>query len=156
MGCKAEVLCQRKRWAEAVTVYTELQEEFSLQGGSQTGYIIDMLFARCRCYMYLGEMKQARDCAKRIKRLNRTIPRKSVTKEVKELERDLRKYEVTSEQSAETVKTLGKCSNPLCSKREQRVRQFQVCARCQVTRYCSRKCQKTHWNNGHKKYCKKD
>ena len=30
---------------------------------------------------------------------------------------------------------------------------FRTCSRCDVTRYCSKDCQKKHWKEGHKKEC---
>ena len=39
----------------------------------------------------------------------------------------------------------------LCGKRGKK---FKKCSRCKSTRYCCRKCQKKHWNFGHRIQCK--
>ena len=43
------------------------------------------------------------------------------------------------------------CANPGCSKIGGG---FKRCERCQRVKYCSGKCSKAHWKNGHKKQCK--
>ena len=43
------------------------------------------------------------------------------------------------------------CANPGCSKIGGG---FKRCVRCQRVKYCSGKCSKAHWKNGHKKQCK--
>ena len=43
------------------------------------------------------------------------------------------------------------CANPGCSKIGGG---FKRCVRCQRVKYCSGKCSKAHWKNGHKKECK--
>ena len=43
------------------------------------------------------------------------------------------------------------CANPGCSKIGEG---FKRCVRCQRVKYCSGKCSKAHWKNGHKKQCK--
>ena len=44
------------------------------------------------------------------------------------------------------------CAN--CNKTESNAPNLKLCAKCQVTRYCSRDCQTTHWKV-HKKVCAK-
>ena len=45
------------------------------------------------------------------------------------------------------------CDN--CELGERMVGLYKSCANCKETFYCSRDCQKKHWNNGHKVVCKK-
>lgn len=47
------------------------------------------------------------------------------------------------------VATYGCCS--VCLKRLVRI---QVCADCRVSQYCTRACQKKHWENGHRDQCR--
>eukprot|EP01084_Bolivina_argentea_P183863 317208_1 len=44
------------------------------------------------------------------------------------------------------------CSNPKCNK-TQNTTTFQMCERCRLRRYCSRKCQKIHWKYEHRHSC---
>ena len=47
------------------------------------------------------------------------------------------------------------CSLPGCEKNDSQLKkQFQVCTRCKVAKYCSRKHQREHWKV-HKRECKK-
>ncbi|XP_035664675.1 poly [ADP-ribose] polymerase tankyrase-2-like [Branchiostoma floridae] len=50
---------------------------------------------------------------------------------------------------------LLRCCNPTCGKPGYRST-LKLCARCKLTRYCSRDCQKQHWSVGHKKCCGHD
>ena len=45
----------------------------------------------------------------------------------------------------------GQCSG--CGHARRLQEKFRACSRCNVTRYCSKECQKKHWKEGHKKEC---
>lgn len=45
------------------------------------------------------------------------------------------------------------CSNPRCRYINVRDRYMAHCGDCLLTRYCTKKCQKLHWKNGHKENC---
>ncbi len=49
---------------------------------------------------------------------------------------------------------IGEADFPTCAHCEavEMATKFQICGRCKITFYCSRKCQKTHWKE-HKKVC---
>ncbi|XP_066275846.1 uncharacterized protein [Branchiostoma lanceolatum] len=52
---------------------------------------------------------------------------------------------------------LLRCCNPKCGKPGYKsTGALKLCARCKMTRYCSRDCQKQHWSVGHKKCCGHD
>ncbi|KAI0079844.1 hypothetical protein K474DRAFT_1673113 [Panus rudis PR-1116 ss-1] len=49
--------------------------------------------------------------------------------------------------------THGICRYPSCPNRDKPNMRLRQCAKCRVTRYCSRECQKQHWSD-HKEFCK--
>ncbi|XP_066275845.1 ankyrin repeat and SOCS box protein 9-like isoform X2 [Branchiostoma lanceolatum] len=52
---------------------------------------------------------------------------------------------------------LLRCCNPKCGKPGYKsTGTLKLCARCKMTRYCSRDCQRQHWSIGHKKCCGHD
>jgi hypothetical protein len=57
--------------------------------------------------------------------------------------------------SAESIAKIRSAGCVGCKKKETKEELLKVCARCKVTPYCSKKCQKTHWQNGHKDSCYK-
>lgn len=48
------------------------------------------------------------------------------------------------------------CSCPSCRKPYSEKEKFLYCGACKLSRYCSEKCQKDHWKNGHKLVCLKE
>lgn len=48
------------------------------------------------------------------------------------------------------------CSCPSCRKPYSEKEKFLYCGACKLSRYCSEKCQKEHWKNGHKLVCLKE
>ncbi|XP_076078415.1 uncharacterized protein LOC143048553 [Mytilus galloprovincialis] len=48
------------------------------------------------------------------------------------------------------------CSCPSCRKQCCDKDKFLYCGACKLSRYCSEKCQKEHWKNGHKSTCLSD
>jgi len=56
-------------------------------------------------------------------------------------------------QKMEEVDTLCLCSRKKCDRRENSENQFEICSRCRIARYCSKKCQKKDWKK-HKRSCK--
>ncbi|KAF5362730.1 hypothetical protein D9758_011675 [Tetrapyrgos nigripes] len=45
------------------------------------------------------------------------------------------------------------CSNPQCSETRLHPKAFKYCSGCRLTWYCSYRCQKSHWKNGHREFC---
>ncbi|ELT93680.1 hypothetical protein CAPTEDRAFT_160904 [Capitella teleta] len=45
------------------------------------------------------------------------------------------------------------CHFPPCTNMEKELRQFSICGRCQLIRYCGQYCQQKDWAN-HKRYCR--
>ena len=50
------------------------------------------------------------------------------------------------------VTKLSKCMT--CNRKRKVFVSFYTCKGCKVMQYCSKKCQKIHWNKEHRKYCK--
>jgi len=61
-------------------------------------------------------------------------------------ETDIEEYLTTNETM--------ECSNPGCTKEEEKAGDFSLCEECKQVKYCSRKCQKAHWHLAHKRDCK--
>jgi hypothetical protein len=48
---------------------------------------------------------------------------------------------------------LVECFNPECKQRENNGELFSKCSRCKHAKYCSKPCQRQHWNHGHRRDC---
>ena len=59
----------------------------------------------------------------------------------------------TQAEENQRVKTRTQCSSYECKKVESQVGAFKHCGGCRLKYYCSKKCQKKHWKNGHKEEC---
>ena len=57
-------------------------------------------------------------------------------------------------EEAQEIRTKTQCSSHECKKVEPQVGAFKHCGRCRLKYYCSIKCQKKHWKNGHKEECR--
>eukprot|EP01083_Nonionella_stella_P071311 191479_1 len=63
--------------------------------------------------------------------------------------------------SDKTLRPRKSCWNRLCTRKSvdspynpcEDDSEFRICSRCHEAYYCSRKCQKTHWKDGHRGFC---
>merc|ERR1712167_460524 len=127
---------------------TELQEENFLNHGNSFVQGQHYLYYRAECFASLGMKKQARKCITLYKRYTP----KAHHRNVRGLEEEIARLPVFPSPRQDPVPVRMKCSNPLCLKVETRPKEFNMCVACKAAKYCSRKCQKVHWKNGHKKF----
>ncbi len=45
------------------------------------------------------------------------------------------------------------CYNKVCQRTVNEVGKLKICSKCKVAKYCSKKCQKYHWNKFHRWQC---
>jgi len=99
------------------------------------------------CYFYLKNKRMTKRCLKEIKKYN-------LANDIWVLQVMLDSLNSTGIKD-ETFerRSVAKCSYFKCKNVESRPLEFQLCKGCQLAAYCSRKCQKRHWKNGHSQQC---
>ena len=55
--------------------------------------------------------------------------------------------------AANRASPFAPCGNPLCDKWETKIKEFSCCKKCMQCAWCSKQCQRQHWQNGHKEVC---
>jgi hypothetical protein len=130
----------------------------STEAYGHNGPGLDIFYAiQTRCYIHLGNKTMAERSLKEVKRFNSVnVPTDSSIKHINTLELQIQKMRKHKKMKKKEVKTRAKCSSYECQNVESHPREFKTCMRCRTTKYCSRKCQKKHWKQGHKKECMSD
>jgi len=106
---------------------------------------------KAECYIALGNKLLSNKCLKKLNKFNKTG---KLSEFIGELEEKISLMEdKIAEQKLKRVPQ--KCSFFKCDNMETHLGEFQCCERCRLAIYCSKKCQKRHWRNGHKKACGK-
>jgi len=121
----------------------------SENGVFKTNYrILSTMF---NCYIRLGRKQDAEKCLKQMKKL------KPVDEEIKFFNSipDIFWTINSNNESPKFERNLRQCAYFYCENIESKKGEFKKCNACKVVYYCSKKCQKKHWNNGHKKQCNK-
>jgi len=153
---KAWVAYHRQNYKAALDFTEAYLQQFKKVFGSanQVGYT-NVFKMRFHVYIKLQERKNAKENLKQVTRyaLMDDDDQKMIVK-MKEMLRGLGK---PTNMASETRKlqTVERCGNPFCKNIETTEKQFQACGRCLMPVYCSKKCQKTHWKNGHRQTCRK-
>jgi len=110
---------------------------------------------RALCHIKLNEKQNAKRMLKEAKKFQGRGCHgfALIEKEIEKLENEKKQLKNVKK------KTETKCSNPFCEKieinRKHKKNRFKVCSKCSIATYCSKKCQKHHWKNGHKEKCGK-
>merc|ERR1719473_1647 len=132
------------KFKQALTKLTTAQKLITIDVGSACGPVLDLLSLRAICCVHLGHKTKAEKFMKELRRCG------SSKEELKPI-KDIISAMTLNKKTKMKVKTVSRCWNPFCDKVEKKIGQFQKCSRCDIAKYCSRKCQRRHWKAGHKK-----
>jgi len=143
-------LCIVEENFEAALEQIEIaQEDITLKYGSnQFTPLGNCYISKAECYVALGNQKMAKSVLKKLKKFE------NYGFIIENLEKAITQMPINSNKKR-NVRTRMQCSSYNCKNIEQNIGAFKVCARCEIKYYCSVKCHKQHWRDGHKKECKK-
>lgn len=150
---RAELCFIEKNYQRALSYVDRYQEKLT----SFSGNMIEICMTNCyslkaECYIQLGHKILAKKVLKKLKRF------KANSNKIEELRLKIREMpdDVTpAATEKKKVRTRMKCSSYVCENVEAKVGDYKHCSACRLKYYCSRKCQKQHWRDGHQKECKK-
>lgn len=146
-SCNAYIAMMEGNYEEALKIFTCQQEELSEAFGIHA--CGGAMLHRFLCLVKLGETTKAKKLLKRLKRHSGID-----AENLKHLEESIKRMGPGKKTKAKVkIGTRVRCSYPMCKKVEKKVGEFAICARCEVAKYCSTKCQKKHWKMGHKNHC---
>jgi len=149
----AKILFLQENYEEALNNFQLFQEIMASKYGNNkrvgTAYK-----QKAECYIKLGKKSMAKQVLKKLKRFDHLDVNSGpviddLEKRIKAMHTGLR-----PRQKNKNVRTPTKCSSYTCMKIEPYVGAFKNCARCRMTYYCSKKCQRLHWKSSHKADCK--
>jgi len=110
--------------------------------------------SKVECYIKLGNKSMAKKVLQKFKRF-RHLP--GVNGNIVGFEKSIKNMSntnsTTQAEEAQEIRTKTQCSSHECTKVEPHVGAFKHCGRCRLKYYCTIKCQKKHWINGHKEEC---
>jgi len=142
-----------KNYEEALR-NVQIYQEIVTSGTGNVDMISNCYSMKVQCYIRLGNKPMAKKVLHKLKRF-RKIP--GVDKNIIGLENKLKKMSNTNStaqvEENTRVRTRTQCSSCECKKFEFQIGAFKHCGRCRLKYYCSIKCQKKHWKNGHKQEC---
>jgi len=134
---------------EALEYLTKYQSFLSQNYGSFYGGLGNVFQMKMEIYIQIGDKVMAKKCFKQWKKFYPNDP------DIEDFEYLIKTTppSISKTAAAAEVKTRSKCAYFKCQKVESKLREFKACAKCKVAFYCSRKCQKRHWKNGHQESC---
>jgi tetratricopeptide (TPR) repeat protein len=158
----AELCCMENNFQDAL-VHLEQFQEFltTTYGHGSPDSLINCYARKTDCYIALGKKKKAKKCLNKLKLLKQNSGSKlsclldGITKYKQQIEEMPDDEPNTDEEPDQKIRSKVQCNSYHCDKVETYLGEFKCCQRCRLKYYCSRKCQKDHWYDGHKKECKK-
>jgi len=132
----------------------QIYQECTSSGKGNVDMISQCYVIKVECYIELGNKPMAKKVLHKLKRF-RKLPR--VDEYIVAFENKIKKMSISNsttqvEENAR-VRTKTQCSSYECKQVETHIGAFKHCGRCRLKYYCSIKCQKKHWKNGHKEEC---
>jgi len=135
------------------------QEDTTASLGNVCTPVSNCYLLKSECYIGLGNKSMAKQALKKLKRFKNKC---NIDEDIKRLRKKINKmpndeknliFSSQHQKENQNVRTKMKCSSSNCEKVEPYVGAFKHCGQCRITYYCSQKCQKNHWKNGHKNDC---
>jgi len=150
LNIQSRLAMMEGRFEDAIADLSQFFQMVTLRHGREAIEAFETLWEICSCYIKFGDKTRAVQTLNRMKRIKKNHPC------IAKCEKLIRQMRESGKRSRIRVaRTLCKCSNPYCSKVEQKKGEFSLCDRCEIVKYCSRQCQVQHWKAGHRKQCEK-
>ena len=150
---RAQICMLEENYEDALRNIQIAQEKLTSDKGNVNS-VSNCYRLKVNCYIKLGNKSMAQKALEKFKRFRNVA---DVNKEIDCLQSEIKimlnaNSTAQSEENQE-VRTQTRCSFYECQKIEPQVGAFKHCGRCRLKYYCSIKCQKKHWKNGHKEEC---
>jgi len=151
--CIARVCMLEKNYEVALRNVQIYQESITSDRGNVD--VISRCYAsKVECYIKLGNKSMAKKVLQKFKRF-RHLPgtNRLIVGFEKSIKNMSNANSTNQAEEAQEIRTKTQCSSHECTKVEPHVGAFKHCGRCRLKYYCSIKCQKKHWRNGHEEEC---
>lgn len=155
----AKILFLEENYEQALENFQHFQEITSANSSNNTR-VGTAYKQKTECYIKLGQKSMAKKVFKKLKRFKNMDAYISpilddLKNRIEAMPNEKHSTCFQPKQKNQNVRTRTKCSSYTCMKIEPSVGAFKHCARCRMTYYCSKKCQKDHWKASHKNECQK-
>jgi len=153
----ANILVMERNFHDAIQHIEIYQEIFTQAHGRNIQTLIFCYHKRCFCYIQIGNRGKAKSALKQFK-IFAAAGVQDYSEDISDFEKEIKKMPKNKKSHKKTkisMSTKSKCSSYDCENVELRSCEFQICSKCEIVKYCSRKCQVQHWKDAHKKECKK-